>query len=79
MLEGENVSFDAYFGFIVCWVCVKVTFGMLWLCDANYGYVCDIWEMKGYVDKVSFLDIYENYVKWCVLLRIMYQDIVKAF
>ena len=63
MLEGEKVSFDAYVGFMVWWVCVKVTFGMLWLCDANYGYVCEIWEMIGYVDMIFFVVVYEIYVK----------------
>lgn len=63
ILEGEKVSFDDYIGFMVSWVCVKVNFDMLWCCAANYGHVCEIWEMIGYVDMISFVAIYEIYVK----------------
>ena len=69
MLEGEKVSFDAYLGFTVSWVCLKVNFCMFWGGDANYGYVCKMWQIIGYVDMMSFVAIYEFYVKYHVMLR----------
>lgn len=32
------MSFDVYLGCMVSWVCGKMNFGMLWGCDAIYGY-----------------------------------------
>ena len=52
--------------------------GILWLCDANYGYVCEIWEIIGYEDMMSFVAIYETYVEYHVMLRNVCHDIVKA-
>ena len=37
--------------------------GIIWLCDANYGYVCEIREILSYVNMISFVGIYETYVK----------------